>query len=143
MNANTTTTNAQLTVNRKPFARLVAVALASVLAVGSLAPALAGSLYGPGRLNGRVQAYGIREYSVTFEAGETAKVFLSGDGDTDLDLYVLDEGGRQVWTRGGAVKDDGYTDDCYVEWVPSRTRTYTIRVVNRGRVFNDYSLLYN
>ena len=76
-------------------------------------------------------------YNVSFVAGYIAEVALSGDGDTDLDLYVYDSNGNLI------ASDTDYTDDCYVNWVPAWTGRYIIKVVNRGRVPNRYVLMTN
>lgn len=76
-------------------------------------------------------------YTVSFVKGYLAEVGLSGDGDTDLDLYVYDSNGNLI------ASDTDYTDDCYVNWVPRWTGRYTIRVVNRGRIANKYVLITN
>lgn len=76
-------------------------------------------------------------FSVSFVKGYIAEVALSGDGDTDLDLYVYDSNGNLI------AADTDYTDDCYVSWVPAWTGRYTIKVVNRGRVANKYVLITN
>ena len=41
------------------------------------------------------------------------------------------------------VKDTDYSDDCYVRWVPAWTGRYTIRIVNRGPVYNRFVILTN
>jgi len=96
-----------------------------------------GRVYGPARVTRRV--YGNSSYIdyVTFEGRKLAEVLISGDGDTDLDLYVYDENGNLVGS------DDDYTDDCYVSFVPRWTGTYKIKVVNRGSIYNQYLLLTN
>lgn len=76
-------------------------------------------------------------YVIRFIANEYAEIYVSGDGDTDLDLYVYDSNGNII------VGDDDYTDECYVRWVPSWTGAYTVKIVNRGPVYNDYVLLTN
>lgn len=83
---------------------------------------------GPGRSD---------NFNVSFVAGYIAEVALSGDGDTDLDLYVYDSNGNLI------ASDTDYTDDCYVNWVPAWTGRYIIKVVNRGRVANRYVLMTN
>jgi hypothetical protein len=96
-----------------------------------------GRVNGPGEAHRRV--YGgstITDY-VTFKGNFLAEVLVSGDGDTDLDLYVYDENGNLV------ESDTDYTDDCYVRWYPKWTGTFVVKVVNRGRVHNDYVLLTN
>ena len=77
------------------------------------------------------------DFDVSFVKGYVAEVFVSGDGDTDLDLYVYDSNGNPI------ASDTDYTDDCYVNWVPKWTGRYTIRVVNRGPIPNNFIILTN
>lgn len=96
-----------------------------------------GAVNGPKR--GAFTVYGgcYNDFNVSFVKGYLAEVLVSGDGDTDLDLYVYDSNGNLI------VADTDYTDDCYVNWVPRWTGRYTIRVVNRGPVYNNYVVLTN
>lgn len=96
-----------------------------------------GLLGGPGRRVDRVAANSTDTYVLAFKYGVPAEIFVSGDGDTDLDLYVYDENGRAI------VCDDDYSDDCYVCWTPAWTGNFVVKVVNRGRVYNQYVLLTN
>ena len=84
-----------------------------------------------------VKANGTDTYNISFVAGRLAEVAVSGDGDTDLDLYVYDSNGNLI------EKDADYTDDCYVSWVPKWTGRFKIKIVNRGRVANRYVLITN
>jgi hypothetical protein len=84
-----------------------------------------------------VLPYSTDTYHVTFRGGQTASVVLSGDGDTDLDLYVYDENGFLI------ARDDDLLDDCIVVWVPRRSGTFTIKVVNRGSMSNIYAIAHN
>jgi hypothetical protein len=66
-------------------------------------------------------------------SGRWATIVVSGDGDTDLDVYVYDTYGRLVGY------DDGPSDDCLVRFYPLFTGKYTIEVVNRSRsLANQY-----
>ena len=76
-------------------------------------------------------------YTVSFVKDYIAEVGVSGDGDTDLDLYVFDSNGNLI------VADADYSDDCYVSWIPAWTGSYKIMVVNRGPVANRYVILTN
>lgn len=76
-------------------------------------------------------------YDIAFREGELAEIYIRGDGDTDLDLYVYDSLGNII------KKDDDYTDVCYVNWVPLWTGRYIVRIVNRGPILNNYRLLTN
>ena len=120
---------------RKMVAALVLPVAFALAAPQSL---LAGSITGPKTTVTSVNAFGRDVFNpVTFVGGQVAVVLVSGDGDTDLDLYVYDESGALV-----AVDDDG-TDSCVVSFVPSRTGRYTIVVRNRGFVYNRYVLATN
>lgn len=84
-----------------------------------------------------VRAHTTDQIPVTLNAHETAKVGISGDGDTDLDLFLYDENGNEVCssTRSG--------DDEYCEVRPRWTGRFYIRVKNYGSVSNRYTLLLN
>lgn len=84
-----------------------------------------------------VRANATDSYRVRFYGGALAMVLVSGDGDTDLDVYVYDENGNLV------DSDTDYTDDCVCTWNPRWTGYFTIKVVNRGRVANCYSMAVN
>lgn len=77
------------------------------------------------------------DYTVTFVAGELARVAVVGDGDTDLDLYIYDESGNLI------TSDTDYSDQCLVEFTPRWTGVFRVRVVNNGYVYNNYVLLTN
>lgn len=85
----------------------------------------------------RVEAKDTDRYTMTFVGGEIARVVVSGDGDTDLDLYIYDEDGNLI------TKDDDYTDDCIVQWTPKWTGKFTISIKNRGTVYNEYEIATN
>jgi outer membrane protein assembly factor BamB len=77
---------------------------------------------------------GIVELKVVFVANKLAEFVLIGDGDTDIDVYVFDARGNEV------AKDEDpaeYGSDlCVCRWTPSEEQEYTIRIVNRGKVYN-------
>jgi hypothetical protein len=54
-----------------------------------------------------------------------------------LDLYVYDSNGNLI------ASDTGYSDDCYVSWVPKWTGRFIVKVVNRGPLYNRYVILTN
>src|SRR5262245_43410715 len=62
---------------------------------------------------------------VEFKAGVRARVTVTSEFDSDVDLFIFDSAGREV------VRDDGPSKDARVEWVPDRTQTYRIEVWNR------------
>lgn len=96
-----------------------------------------GAVGGPRSGYYRLHAGCHTDFVCAFKKGVTATVVVSGDGDTDLDLYVYDENGRFI------ARDSDYSDDCIVTWVPRWTGNYTIRIVNRGSVWNDFVIATN
>jgi hypothetical protein len=109
--------------------------IAVMLTFGAVMPSLGGSVRGPQYLGGEVvAAYGTKIYTATFRANEYASVGVSGDGDTDLDLYVYDDQGRLI------SKDDGPSDECRTRMIVYRTSRFTIKVVNRGSLYNEFDI---
>jgi hypothetical protein len=96
-----------------------------------------GAVNGPRKGCYAVSAGCYNDFDVSFVKGYLAEVLVSGDGDTDLDLYIYDSNGNLI------TCDTDYTDDCYVRWVPAWTGRFTIRVVNRGGVYNNYVVVTN
>lgn len=96
-----------------------------------------GNINGPSRDYAAVNGNSYIDYTASFVANQLAEVLVSGDGDTDLDLYVYDSNGNPI------ASDTDYSDDCYVRWVPAWTGRYTIRIVNRGPVYNRFVILTN
>ena len=92
-----------------------------------------GPLYG----TDRVYSHSSISYTCTLKGGEITNIELKGDGDTDLDLYIYDENGNLI------VSDTGYTDRCYVRWCPRWTGNFLVRVVNRGGVYNNFTIATN
>ena len=82
-----------------------------------------------------VKAHTTDVFTVTFRAGERACVIVSGDGDTDLDLFVYDENGNLI------ASDTDTGDDCVATWNPRWTGKFTIKVKNLGGVYNNYKIL--
>lgn len=96
-----------------------------------------GAMGGPKYARGSVSARSYTYYDQKFWADEIAEVAVSGDGDTDLDLYVYDENGNLI------ASDTDYTDDCYVRFCPRWTGRFRIKIVNRGGVYNNYAIVTN
>ena len=96
-----------------------------------------GAVGGPRATKERVLGKDVDSYKVKFWAKELAEVCVSGDGDTDLDLYVYDENGNLI------ESDTDYTDECAVRWVPAWTGTFIIKIVNRGALYNNYVIWTN
>src|SRR5262249_7735495 len=84
----------------------------------------------------RIEAFGVRSFTINYERGETAEVGVVGDGDNVLNLYVYDQFGRLL------AYDEDNSDKCYVRWTPSYTGRYVIKIINRGRVYSDFALIY-
>lgn len=111
--------------------RLTLALMVAVLILTTSVPSFAQQIY---LRRDTVAPYGTNVYHWTFVGRELEVLALSGDGDTDLDLYVYDENGNLV------AKDDDYSDDCLVRFTPRWTGSFTIKVVNRGRYANRYTI---
>jgi hypothetical protein len=126
----------QILTDARTLAEGDAVLLAMIEKVEKAKPSR-GAVGGPKRGEFRVLANTTDTYTVKFYANETATVVVSGDGDTDLDLFVFDENGNLIG------KDVDYSDDCIVTWNPRWTGNFVIKVVNRGNVYNHYFIATN
>ena len=96
-----------------------------------------GSARGPRQLYGQVASSTRREHVVEFRGGEPAVVYVSGDGDSDLDLFVYDESGQLVASATGP------RDECVVRWQPDRQGRFRIEVRNLGTASNWYWMATN
>ena len=76
-------------------------------------------------------------YTLNFKGGQIAAIRVSGDGDTDLDLYVYDERGNLI------ASDTDRSDECVVAWTPRWTGPFIVRVKNLGGVYNRYRMITN
>ena len=83
----------------------------------------------------RIPSRGTHDWTVRLQAYQTTVIAISGDGTTDLDLYVYDQYGNLI------VSDVSYGDQCYVALDVYITSNFLVRVVNRGYVYNDYEIL--
>lgn len=90
-----------------------------------------------GRRSGtfKVQAHATDVFRYKFYANSRATVIVSGDGDTDLDLYIYDANGNLI------TSDTDYSDDCVCTWTPAWTGSFSIKVKNRGKVYNRYTIV--
>lgn len=130
----------QLLADAKKFAGKDKTVLALIKKVeGELASAgsTRGAVGGPKGQKDRVYGKDYNLYEVKFWSNELAEVCISGDGDTDLDLYVYDSNGNLIGS------DTDYTDECVVRWVPAWTGAFTIKVVNRGALYNNFAIWTN
>jgi len=82
----------------------------------------------------RVSGYKSRAHKFYFYAGEQVDIEVFGDGDTNLDLYIYDAYGNLCAKRTGSSDYESVDFDVY------RSEYFTIKVVNRGDVYNDYEL---
>jgi hypothetical protein len=118
------------------FATALATLSLLIVSVGAVD---AGRVPDPGIDVRRCEAYSTVTYHERFYGGEWARVTITGDGDTDLDIFVYDMQGRLI------VQGIGPTDRETVSWyVPgNRIQTYRIVVRNLGNVWNRYTLRTN
>jgi hypothetical protein len=116
---------------------LFALTAAAAMAVLGATAAQAGAIPGPKIGGGLIAGRGVDSYTVVFAGNERAVVAVKGDGDTDLDLYVFDENGNLF------ASDEGPTDACLAAFTPRWTGKFTIKVVNRGLIPNDYTIATN
>lgn len=130
-----TTNPAQLLADAASFANGDATLLALIDNVKN--SATRGAVGGEKSTTTRVKAGATDVFKVRFRGGERAMVLVSGDGDTDLDLFIYNANGDLV------DSDTDDTDDCVCIWTPRYTSTYTIKVKNYGRVYNEYTLVTN
>lgn len=112
-------------------------ALLSAAGLIAASTAGAGIVDGPVADSDRVEANDEVTYSEIFKGGDPAAVAVSGDGDTDLDLFVYDEAGELV------ASDTDLSDQCIVAWVPAKTQRYRIVIRNLGDVYNAYKMIAN
>lgn len=106
--------------------------VASARAAGSR-----GAVGGPKATIDRVLAGDTDVWPIRYEGNQIAEIAISGDGDTDLDLYVHDENGNLI------CFDEDYSDQAYCRWAPRWTGTFYIKVKNLGGVYNQYSIATN
>jgi hypothetical protein len=62
---------------------------------------------------------------VLFEEGRRAELWVSSEKDSDVDLFVYDDGDAEV------AKDVGAGRDCHVAFTADRTQIYKVVVRNR------------
>ena len=96
-----------------------------------------GSLRGPRQLYGQVASATRREHTIEFRGGEPAVVYVSGDGDSDLDVFVYDESGQLVASATGP------RDECVARWKPERQGRFRVEVRNLGSASNWYWMATN
>jgi hypothetical protein len=92
---------------------------------------------GPACETSTVAAHSYVIYTVSFPAGKLAEVFVVGDGDTDLEVYIYDQNDNLI------VSDHDHIETPYLSWVPQGTAPFKIKIVNLGDVFNRYRICVN
>jgi hypothetical protein len=100
-----------------------------------------GGVYGPKRYTGTV---GGSDREDTWNLGdfrgrEPARVIVDGDGDTDLDCYIYDEGGNLI------DSDTDTTDYCILSWTPAWTGGFRLRIrdYSSNGLTNSYVISHN
>jgi hypothetical protein len=117
--------------------KLMVLATVAGMTLGGTA-ALAGGVPGPyGPYRDSVEAGRTDVYTMTFRGGEEAMILVSGDLDTILVLEVLDENGNLI------ARDNDLIPPCVVRFKPGWTGRFTVRVINTGTVYNDYTIATN
>ena len=84
-----------------------------------------------------IKSYSTDTYKVIFKENKKAVVQVKGVGITDLDLYVYDKNGNLV------ASDTSDSDNCECSWIPKWTGEFTIRIKNRGGLYNLYYMQTN
>jgi hypothetical protein len=95
-----------------------------------------GAQGGPKIARSVVSSRTIDTWRVVFNGGEPAAAAISGDGDSDLDLFIYDENNNLICssTSGG--------DDEFCRWYPRWTGVFYIRIRNTG-IANQYVMRTN
>lgn len=104
--------------------------LTALLASFSGATVLGGMKYG----SPRVEANSSIHYDYTFIGNQDALVTISGDGDTDLDLYIYDQNGNEV------CRSTANGDDEYCAWNPRWTGAFRVKIKNYGNIYNRFNI---
>jgi len=72
-----------------------------------------------------------------FEGGKLAVVGISGDGSTDLDLFIFDEQGKPICVS------ESDKDDEICRFTPPATGSFRVEVRNLGKIANQYLFVSN
>jgi hypothetical protein len=75
--------------------------------------------------------------TLVFKKGEPARYGVDGDGDTELELEVLDLSGKKIC----GINTPGDQKECV--WTPSVTAEYLIIVRNKGPLANAFTFWHN
>lgn len=97
-----------------------------------------GATYGARSAFYRLPANSTHAFRITFDGGRRASIRVRGDGDTDLDCWVIDSSGRTV------AQDTDYTDYCILDWYPEVTNQHRLVIKNwSSSIYNRYHLTTN
>lgn len=83
----------------------------------------------------RVPAYQTRWHRVYLSEGSLVDIEITGNGETDLDLYVYDGSDRYI------TGSENASDDELAELEILRGGYFYIAVVNKGNAANEYELI--
>jgi hypothetical protein len=81
-----------------------------------------------------VGVFGVRSHSLYLSPGETAYIKATGDGSSDLDMFVRNASDEMI------ISDERESTDGYVKFTAKRGGYYYVNVVNNGRTYNTYKL---
>ncbi|HMS43465.1 MAG TPA: hypothetical protein PKE69_24765 [Pyrinomonadaceae bacterium] len=81
----------------------------------------------------RLSSNSYRIHNIPLNRG-SADIILEGDGDTDLDLYVYDDNNNFIGKSECGCDYETISLQIY------RSTIFKVKVVNRGDVYNDYTL---
>jgi hypothetical protein len=82
-----------------------------------------------------VDAFDENSHSIYIKAGELVYIKATGNGNSDLDMYVYDSNEKLV------VQDVRNTTDGYVTFTAGRSGDYYIDITNDGDLDNVYKLV--
>lgn len=72
------------------------------------------------------------KYDLVLLEDEVTAIEIDGNGRSDLDCYVLDEGGNLI------TKDTDSSDNCRLTVVPRWTGHFTLIIKNVGTTYSTY-----
>jgi hypothetical protein len=131
----------KLLAEAKPWAKgnsnLLALLDAEAAKAKSAASGTLGSTRGAIAHRDSVAARSYDDFMINFYGGQVARIGVVGDGDTDVDLIVSDQGGHEI------ARDTDSSSNCLVEFVPRWTGPFRVRVINNGYVYSNYILMTN
>jgi hypothetical protein len=123
--------------SKKHLTRMILALQLAVLLITLVPQAEAGQVGGAGSGWSIVGPYDANQYEIRLRGNETTWISVSGDGSTDLDLFVYDQWGNLI------ASDEDETDDCIVGFSPNATGYFRIVVRNFGDEANAYSINTN